>query len=156
MRKEHIIPKTQELSPDLKWLDLIDIARAEFTSEDPAHLIESALDSSGGSGWRAVEPGPQTIRLLFDVPLRISRINLVFHEDEFQRTQEFVLRWSPDNGGSYREIVRQQYNFTPPDTNRETEDYTVDLVGVTALELTIVPEMGGGDVLASLAQLRLA
>lgn len=96
------------------------------------------------------------IRLLFDEPLRLRRILLEFHEDGQERTQEFVLRWSPDRGQSYRELLRQQYNFSPPDTTREVEDYEVDLDGVTALELRIVPDIHGGSVRASLAQLRLA
>ena len=112
MRKTLITTEIQkDIHPELNWLDLVTIARVELTSEDPAHPVESALISSGGSGWRALEPGRQTIRLLFDEPLEIKRIHLMFHEDEQQRTQEFVLRWSPDNGRSYREIVRQQYNF---------------------------------------------
>lgn len=96
------------------------------------------------------------IRLFFDEPLHIRRIHLVFHEDEQQRTQEFVLRWSPDVGQSYKEIVRQQYNFTPPDTSQEIEDYTVYLAGVPVLELVIVPDINGGSAYASLARLRLA
>jgi len=39
---------------------------------------------------------------------------------------------------------------------REFEDYAVDLAGVRALELRIVPDISGGDARASLAQLRLA
>jgi membrane protein len=157
MRKTLITTEIQEdIHPELNWLDLVTIARVELTSEDPAHPIESALISSGGSGWRALEPGRQTIRLLFDEPLKIKRIHLMFHEDEQQRTQEFVLRWSPDNGRSYREIVRQQYNFTHSVTTRETEDYTVNLAGVTALELIILPDINEGNVRASLAGLRLA
>jgi hypothetical protein len=144
------------ISPDLDWLDLPAIARVELTSEEASHPIESALDPYGGSGWRASEPGRQTIRLLFDEPQRIRRIHLVFHEAERQRTQEFVLRLSPDGGRSYREIMRQQYNFSPPDASREIEDYVVDLTGVTALELVIVPEISGGDARASLARLLLA
>ena len=80
----------------------------------------------------------------------------MFHEGEQERTQEFVLRWSSDGGLSYREIVRQQYNFSPPDTTREVEDYTVSLDRVTALELSIVPDISGGDARASLARLQLA
>jgi hypothetical protein len=106
-------------------------------------------------GWRAAQPGEQTIRLRFDEPLTIKQIRLVFHEDEQKRTQEFVLRWSPDGGQSYREIVRQQYNFSPPGA-REIEDYDVNLDGVTALELRIVPDISGGRAQASLAQLRVA
>ncbi|MHC4389200.1 MAG: hypothetical protein ACYSX1_11400, partial [Planctomycetota bacterium] len=98
----------------------------------------------------------QTVRLLFDTPLRVRRVRLVFHEDEQERTHEFVLRWSSDGGQSYREIVRQQYNFSLPDNTREIEDYAVDLVGLTALELSIVPDISGGSARASIAQLRLA
>jgi hypothetical protein len=128
----------------------------ELTSEDPAHPIESALRPRGGTGWRAAEPGTQTIRLRFDKPQRFERVRLVFEEREGARTQEFVLRWSGDDGGSYREIVRQQYTFSPPDTGREVEDYAVRLDGVTALELRIVPDIAGGEGRASLAEWLLA
>lgn len=157
MRKSIIAQESRgPKSPELNWLDLPTIARAELTSEDDLHPIESALNPAAKLGWRASEPGPQTIRLLFDEPLRIRHVHLVFHEDEQQRTQEFVLRWSPDGGRSYREIVRQQYNFSPPDNAREVEDYAVDLAGMTALELHIVPDISGGSARATVAQLRLA
>ena len=138
------------------WLDLERLAQVEITSEDVGYPIESALIPGTGSGWRAAQPGEQTIRLLFDEPLRFERIRLVFHEDDHERTQEFVLRWSPDGGQSYREILRQQYNFSPPGVTREVEDYNIDLDGVTALELKIVPDISGGAARASLAQLRVA
>jgi len=138
------------------WMDLEHLAQVEITSEDVDHPIESALLPGTGSGWRAAQPGEQTIRLRFNEPLRLKRIHLVFQEDEQERTQEFVLRWSPDGGQSYREIVRQQYNFSPPEAAPEVEDYDVDLDGVTALELSIVPDISGGSTRASLAQLRLA
>jgi hypothetical protein len=108
------------------------------------------------TGWRASQPGEQLIRLLFDEPQRLRRATLLFVEIECERTQEFVLRWSADGGRSYREVVRQQYTFTPPGTTRQDEDYGVDLEEVTALELKIVPDIGGGGARASLAQLRLA
>ena len=138
------------------WLDLEHLAQVEITSEDADYPIESALISDIGSGWRAAQPGKQTIRLLFDEPLRLKRIHLVFSEGELERTQEFALRWSPDGGQSYREILRQQYNFSPPEVAREVEDYNLDLDGVTALELKIVPDISDGGSRASLAQLRVA
>jgi hypothetical protein len=138
------------------WINLEQLAQVEITSEDVDHPIESALIPGTGSGWRAAQPGEQTIRLRFNEPLRLKRIHLVFQEDEQERTQEFVLRWSPDGGQSCREIVRQQYNFSPPGAARELEDYDVDLDGVTGLELRIVPDISGGSARASLAQLHLA
>jgi len=138
------------------WIAIERLAQVEITSEDVDYSIESALIPGAGSGWRAAQPGEQTIRLLFDEPLRLRRIHLMFHEGEQERTQEFVLRWSPDGGQSYREILRQQYNFSPPGAAREVEDYDIDLDGVTALELKIVPDISGGSARASLAQLRVA
>ena len=138
------------------WIDIERLAQVEITSEEVDYPIEAALIPGRGPGWRAAQPGEQTIRLLLDEPLRLKRIHLVFQEDEQERTQEFVLRWSPDGGQSYREILRQQYNFSPPETTHEVEDYTIALAGVTALELKIVPDIGGGRGRALLAQWRLA
>ena len=106
------------------WLNLEHLAQVEITSEDVGYPIESALIPGTGSGWRAAQSGEQTIRLLFDEPLRLKRIHLVFQEDEKERTQEFVLRWSPDGGQSYREIVRQQYNFSPPEARVRSKTTT--------------------------------
>jgi len=78
----------------------------------------------------------------------------VFEEKETGRTQEFVLRWSSDGGSSFREIVRQQWNFSP-EAIREVEEYQVELSNVTVLELAIVPNTSGGSARASLQSLRL-
>ena len=157
MRKRIIGHGPREVvAAEPRWLDLERLAQVEITSEDVENPIESALIPGTGSGWRAAQPGEQTIRLLFNEPLRLNRIHLVFSEGEVERTQEFVLRWSSDGGQSYREIVRQQYNFSPPEAEREVEDYDVDLDGVTALELRIVPNISGGGARASLTQLSVA
>lgn len=157
MRKR-IVPRVQKDTspPDENWLDLERLAQVEITSEDAGHPIESALLPGGGLGWRAAGPGEQTIRLLFDHPQRLKRIWLHFVEPVTERTQEFVLRWSPDGGQSFREVVRQQWNFSPEGGTVETEDHRVDLSGVTVLELSIIPDISGGNARASLAQLRLA
>ena len=52
--------------------------------------------------------------------------------------------------------MSQQYNFSPSTTNQEIEDYRVNLNGVSAVELEIVPDISGGGAYASLAQMRLA
>jgi len=80
----------------------------------------------------------------------------VFEENETARTQEFVLRWSSDGGDSFREIVRQQWNFSPLQTIREVEECQVELSNVTVLELIIVPNVSGGAARASLKSLRLS
>lgn len=104
----------------------------------------------------SAESGVQTIRLIFDELQSLKRISLVFVETEIARMQEFVLRWSRDHGSSFREIVRQQWNFSRPDATRETEDYMVELSNVTQLELTIEPDQENKTARASLLSLRLA
>jgi hypothetical protein len=157
MRKRLVTPIPHDRVPlDKGGLNVADLGMVEITSEDEDHPIECALQLGERRGWRAGEPGLQTIRLLFDQPQKLKRIWLVFEETEVQRTQEFVLRWSPDGGRSFQEIVRQQWNFSPPGTVRETEDYTVELSDVTVLELRILPDQSGGMARASLASLRLA
>src|SRR6266568_1134673 len=157
MRKRLITPIPQDAPPrDEGWLDLDGAAVVEVTSEEKDYPVESALVSGELRGWRAASPGTQTIRLLFDQPQRLRRISLVFEESETERTQEFVLRWSPDGGNSFREIVRQQWNFSPPNTVCEIEEYQVELSNVTALELVIVPDISRGTTRASLKSLRVS
>ncbi len=157
MRKRLVSPLPEEHPlPEDTWLDVERLAQVEVTSEDAAHPIESALLPGRGSGWRAARAGEQTIRLIFDQPQQIKRVWLLFIEPDTPRTQEFVLRWSLDRGRSVRDILRQQWNFSPPGTIREVEDYRLELSGVTALELVISPDRSGGDARASLAEWRLA
>ena len=157
MRKRLITPTPETIqSRGDGWLDVERAAAAEITSEEKDYPVESVFVSGETRGWRAAAPGPQTIRLVFDQPQRLKKISLVFEENETTRTQEFVLRWSPDGGSSFREIVRQQWNFSPPETIREVEEYQVELSNVTVLELIIVPNISGGTARASLQRLRLS
>jgi len=157
MRKSQImrIPQSAALG-DQAWIDVDCTASVEVTSEESDYPIEAALLHEGKKGWRAASPGAQTIRLMFDEPQKLKLISLVFEDTENRRTQEFVLRWSPDIESSFRQIVRQQWNFSPPDSVRETEDYVVELSEVKVLELMIVPDKSGGEVRASLKNLFLA
>jgi len=138
------------------WLDLEHCVTVEVTSEDKNFPVESSLSMQPGRGWRAAEPGMQTIRLIFDAPQPIRRIALVFEENEMPRTQEFVLRSSSDPGEPFREIVRQQWTFSLPAAVQENEEYHVELPKVVVLELTIVPEISGGQARASLKSMRLS
>jgi hypothetical protein len=148
MRKRLITPITQNVPPlDEGWLNLDGAAIVEVTSEGKDYPVESALVSGQIQGWRAGDSGAQTIRLVFDESQALKRIALVFEETEIERTQEFVLRWSGDYGGSFQEIVRQQWNFSPPNSIRDVEEYRVELFGVNVLELVIVPDISGGALL---------
>ena len=157
MRKRLFTPTPQGIRPhDEGWLDLDSATMVEVTSEEKDYPVEFALVSGEVRGWRAADSGTQTIRLLFDHPQKLSRIALGFGETETARTQEFVLRWSPDGGRSFREIVRQQWNFSPPNTTCEIEEYKVQLSDVTVLELVIVPDISRRAARASLKSLRVS
>lgn len=156
MRKSIISPVKPETSEtDQDWLNIEDIAAVEITSEDLNHPIESAFQP-GQTGWRASSSARQIVRLRFDSPQDIKRIRLAFVETVAERTQEFVLRWSADEEQSSREIVRQQWNFSPSGATREVEDLEVDLRAVRLVELIITPDISGGNSCASLEQFRLA
>ena len=157
MRKRQISPTPRGVvrsGPD--WLDVDRTAFVEVTSAENGYPIKSALLGVEDRGWRAANSGTQTIRLIFDEAQKLRRIVLVFEDSENTRTQEFVLRWSPATGNSFREIVRQQWNFSPAGSVREIEDYAVELSAVKILELIIVPDQSGGATRATLASLRLA
>src|ERR1700687_4317768 len=158
MRKRLITPTPESIrTRGESWLDIEGQAVVEVTSEDKNYPVESAFGSGDGPGWRAAAPGSQTIRLVFDQPPRLRCISLVFEENEAARTQEFVLQWSPDgNGSSVKEIVRQQWNFGPPSSIREVEEYRIELSSVAVLELIIKPNISGGAARASLKNLRLS
>jgi hypothetical protein len=156
MRKHFITPAPPNARFESeRRLDVSTAALVEVTSEEKNRPIESALTPGESKGWRASEPGTQTIRLIFDRPQRLKRISLVFEESETSRTQEFVLRWSPSLEGSLREIVRQQWNFSPPRTTTEVEEYRVEVSDVTVLEMIITPDIAGGTARASLNSLAL-
>ena len=139
-----------------EWLDLEEIARVEVTSEDPNFPIEAALAAGEASGWRAAEKGKQIIRIVFDNPRTLRRIRLEFSETEIERTQEFTLRWSDEVAGPLREIVRQQWNFSPQGSTSEVEDYQVQLKHLSVLELTLKPDLTPDNAFATLARCRVA
>jgi hypothetical protein len=52
--------------------------------------------------------------------------------------------------------MRQQWNFSPPNSIREVEEYGLDLSDVAVLELIIVPDISRGSARASLKSLRVS
>jgi hypothetical protein len=138
-----------------EWLDIKALARVEATSEDSRYPIESAFEEDG-QGWRAAEVGEQAIRLIFDEPQRIQRIRLCFQEPDTERTQQFTLHWSSDQTATPRPLLRQQWDFCPPGSMIQIEDYEVDLCGVRVLQLIVSPEIRRGPAIATLVSWHLA
>lgn len=159
MRKSIVSPLPVAATPIRdNWRDLERIARVEITSEDAMFPIEHALGKTLTTGWRAAGTGPQVIRLHFDEPLTIRRIELHFIDKTAERSQEFAI--FAGSGTNLHEVVRQQFTFSPTGSTEEIEDYTVSLDGVTVMELKIDPDRSHdpkqSQSYASLQSLRLA
>lgn len=147
--------KNQNNLPDHNWLNIKYLASVEVTSEKENHPIEAALLHDQKSGWQASTQGKQVIRLIFDNPQRIQWIRLFFVENHFSRTQEYVLNYSED-GKTFQELLRQQWNFSPEGAPKEVEDFQVDITDVRTLELVIVPDINNNNAMASIERFWLA
>ena len=150
---------SEQVPSHLSWLDLATVARAELTSEDADFPVEQVFADQAklagvGKGWKAAELGPQTLRLCFNEPQTIKRVQLSFRERECERMQEFSLEAKLLNG-STRQIVRQQWNFSPNGSTDEHESYFVDLANVVTLTLWIDPDRGQNRYPATLQTFRV-
>jgi hypothetical protein len=159
MRKSIVSPSAVAAPPISElWRDLERIARVEISSEDDQFPIEHALGKKETAGWRAAGTGPQLIRLHFDEPMNIRRLRLHFVDKAAERSQEFAV--FAGSGSELKEVVRQQWTFSPYGSTEEIEDYTVNLSGITTLELRIDPDRSHdpkqSQEYASLQSLRLA
>jgi len=132
------------------WLDLQQLADVEVTSEAESSPVEAVFNAEAGDGWRASEPGTQTIRLNFAEPQQIRRIHLEFTESSVERTQEFALHCRTQGEGADREILRQRWTFSPRGSTTEIENYRVELDNVRSLQLTIDPDLGTKGSVATL------
>src|SRR3954466_4829395 len=158
LRKQITGPSAAPPAPTPGEIDIAAVATVLVTSEDPGHPGDHAFDQQrgpGGSRWVAGEPGEQTLILAFDAPQTICRILLEVEEPGVARTQELQLAVSGDGGQTYRELVRQEFNFSPPGTTFEREDWAVAAERVTHLRLLIKPDKGGKPCRATLTSLTL-
>jgi hypothetical protein len=159
MLRKRIVKVPPSLSvPEPGEMDITATAAVQVTSEDPTHPIEHVFDNRrgpGGSRWVAAEPGEQTLLLAFDTPQTIHQTIVEVEELEVSRTQELQLSVSHDGGQTYRELRRQEYNFSPPGTTFERENWAVLAEGVTHLQLWMKPDKGGKPCRATLTALVL-
>lgn len=158
MRKQTLTPQAASAATFPGELDLAILATVAVTSEATDHPVENAFDhrrGPGGSRWIAATPGEQTIILAFDAPQNIRHISLEVEETRNSRTQELHLAVSHDCGNSYRELLRQEFVFSPSGSTFEREEWKVAADRVTHLRLGLKPDKSGGPCLASLTTLAL-
>src|SRR6516165_7205527 len=139
-------------------LDIASCATIAFTSEDPAHPVEHLLDGSSGPGaarWSSARADMiEQILVEFDQPQILSRLVYEVEETGRQRTQEVRVEVSEDGGRTYRQILVQEYNFSPAGATYQHEEQRLNLRHVSHLRLTIVPNKNGSGR-ATLTALRL-
>jgi hypothetical protein len=160
MLRKQIVPKRSGEAASLEGeISIADVATVQVTSEQADHPIDNAFDRNrgpGGSRWIADGPGEQTVTLLFDSPQTIRKIGVEIEELQVSRTQELCVSVSSDGGRTYRELVRQEFNFSPPGTSFERELWSASGGPVTHLRLEIKPDKGGRVGRATLTSLTLA
>jgi hypothetical protein len=159
MLRKQIISKRSEEPISLEGeMPIADVATVQVTSEAADHPIDHVFDRSrgpGGSRWVADAPGEQSVILVFDSPRTIRQIGLEVEELTVSRTQELAVSVSADGGRTYRELVRQEFNFSPG-TSFERERWSVSADAVTHLRLEIKPDKGGRIGRATLTSLAVA
>jgi hypothetical protein len=160
MLRKQIIPGPSRASASLDGeISVADVATVQVTAEQADHPIDNAFDHNrgpGGSRWIAAGPGKQTLILLFDSPQTIRQIGVEIEELDVSRTQELSVSVSSNGGQTYRELVRQEFTFSPPGTSFERELWSIVAEGVTHLRLEIMPDKGGRVGRATLTSLTLA
>jgi F5/8 type C domain len=139
-------------------IDIASQATLAYSSEDPDHPLEHLIDGHcgrGGTRWASAQPNAtEHIVLEFDHAQRISRLVYEVEECWQERTQEVRVEVSSDHGRTYRQVLAQDYTFSPQGATFQHEDLRLDLSAITHLRLTIVPNKGGSGV-ATLTSLRL-
>jgi hypothetical protein len=159
LRKQIIkeLPRAEAASKaDAK--DIASIATVLVTSESPDHPVDhlfDARDGRGGTRWVAAADGEQAVIVAFDTPQVIREVSLEVEELDTSRTQALVLSLSRDGGRTYREILRQEFTFSPPDTTFERENWTVPAESVTHVRVVVQPDKGNAPRRATLTSLTI-
>jgi hypothetical protein len=136
-------------SDDIHWLDP-DVV-AEVT------LVCGGRRISRPRGiWSSDSPGEQMIEMRFHEPMSISMLRIISSELQQSRTQEMTVWASLHRGEQHREVVRQQFNFSPFGATEEIEQFVVELDDVSAIQLRIVPSIDGRRAVARVNGLWLA
>ena len=157
LRKRQLAPDTV-VAAAAGEIDIVGSATIAYSSEDPAHPIEHALDGRSGPGathWVSARPDTvERIVIEFDRPQPISRLAYEVEENARERTQEVSAEVSEDGGRTYRQIFVQEYTFSPRGATYQREEQVFARVQASHLRLTIVPNKNGSGA-ATLTTLRL-
>jgi F5/8 type C domain len=159
IRKRLTSEQHSSRSPDESGeIDIISCATLVYSSEDPDHPLEHLVDGQYGRGstrWASARRNvTERIVFEFDQPQRISRLVYEVEECGQERTQEVRVEVSSDHGRTHRQVLVQEYTFSPHGATFQHEEQRLDVPAVTDLSLTIVPNKNGSGV-ATLTSIRL-
>jgi hypothetical protein len=158
LRKRRLEPDRATHAGTRNEIDLTRCATIAYTSEDPAHPVENLLDGRSGPGatrWIGARPDvTETIVVEFDRPQAISGLVYEVEETARGRTQEVRVDVSEDGGQTYRQVLVQEYNFSPGGATFQREEQRLEVRRASHLRLTIVPDKNGSGT-ATLTVLRL-
>ena len=139
-------------------IDVAAHAVLAYTSDDPDHPIESLIDGHhgrGGTFWAGAKPDTtERIVVEFDQPQSVSCMIYEVEECSCERTQEVRVDVSSDGARTYRQVLVQEYTFSPAGATFQREEQRWNLPAITHLRLTIVPDKHGSGP-AKLNSLRL-
>jgi hypothetical protein len=139
-------------------IDIASHASLAYWSEDPNHPLEHLIDRHFGPGatrWASARPdATEYIVLEFDHVQRVSRLIYDVEECRQQRTQEVRVEVWSDRDRTYRQVLVQDYTFSPQGATFEHEDVQLDLPAISHMRLSIVPNKSGSGI-ATLTSLRL-
>jgi hypothetical protein len=158
LRKRPLEADAATSARDAGEINIAGCSTIAYSSEDAAHPVERMLDGRsrpGATRWMSARPDTTEHMVIeFDRPQTISRLVYEVEETMRERTQEVRVEVSEDGGRSYRQILVQEYNFSPGGATYQHEEQRFNLRQVTHLRLTIVPNKSGSGT-ATLATLRL-
>ena len=136
------LPAGRAGTSDVK--DIPALATVLVTSEVPDHPVDHLFDGSNGPGgtrWIAAADGEQTLVLAFDAPQAIRAVGIEAEEPSATRTNVLTVSLSDDGGRTYRERVRQEFNFSPG-TAFEREEWSMPAERVTHIRIVVRPDKG--------------
>ena len=146
-------PRTGDEAERMYVPELATVLVTSEAAEHPVDCLFDGHDGPGGTRWVAAVDGEQAVVLAFDTPQTIQEVGLETEEFQASRTQVLTLSLSQNGGRTYREILRQEFNFSPPGTTFERERWIVPATMVSHLRVTIRPDKGDKPGRASLTSL---
>jgi hypothetical protein len=155
LRKQILNDRPAVGAPRLDVKDIPALATVLVTSEETQHPVDHLFDASGGPGgtrWIAGADGDQTLVLAFDTPQTIRAIGIEAEEPSATRTNVLIISLSEDGGRTYRERIRQEFNFSPG-TTFEREEWSMPADRVSHIRIVIQPDKGHAPHRATLTSL---